>query len=336
MARAAAALALAALALAAAPARAAAAAAVEIPFWNSTARVRVCASETLPREPPPARRPPAAAAQPRPPSPAPSRAPPSRHLLGREARPPLTGGGVLRRARRRLTRRRRRRPRAAAALGRSPARARPRPAPQFEVDLARRVFEQIGWPPAALEWKCVDWDEMLEDLYAGGKECDVAVAGIFVATQELEKGVVFSWPTMQSGFGILVRANAASQGGRFAFVNAFAWPVWVATILTGAGVGLVVGALDAAMRAARRAHDARLDAAGGGLGGGAARGGPLLGEGDGAPRPLGRYVYEGVSRPTQMREMDPISLPANLVAIVYGCALEALEFEFKITADVDL
>ncbi len=122
-----------------------------------------------------------------------------------------------------------------AAARRSRPRREPRPPPgarrptcppptsQFEVDLARRVFEQIGWPPAALEWKCIDWDEILEDLYAGGAECAVAVAGMLVTTRALERGVVFSWPALQSSLGILVRSAAATRGGSFAFVEAFTW-----------------------------------------------------------------------------------------------------------------
>jgi hypothetical protein len=98
----------------------------------------------------------------------------------------------------------------------------PTPPPQLKVDIARRVFEAIGWPPAAVEWQCLSWAAMLEDLYAGGAEGDAAVAGMLVAARALERGVLFPWPTLQSSLGILVRSAAATRGGSFAFAEAFA------------------------------------------------------------------------------------------------------------------
>ena len=95
----------------------------------------------------------------------------------------------------------------------------------FEIDLARRVFVRMRWPQAALEWKCMPWRVMLEDLHAGGKECDIAVGGLPVSTRQLEQGVIFSWPTMQSSLGILVPTQRAARGDYFAFVGAFTWQV---------------------------------------------------------------------------------------------------------------
>ncbi len=91
----------------------------------------------------------------------------------------------------------------------------------------------------------------------------------------------------------------------------------MATILTGAAIGLVIAALDRAVRGARRAHNRRL--AGEAAAAGATVGAAALEEGE-EPRALERYAWEGVSRPMQMADLSPISIPASLVAIVYGCA----------------
>lgn len=92
--------------------------------------------------------------------------------------------------------------------------------------------------------------------------------------------------------------------------------MWVVTILTGIAVGVIVAMLDRAVHSAQRAFKRRL-ADNGAAAGAAVASAVALEEGE-APRALAGYVWEGVSRPMQMTDFTPVSLPGSLVALVYG------------------
>ena len=102
---------------------------------------------------------------------------------------------------------------------------------QYEVALARNVFRILGWKTSMVEWKCMDWAAMATALANDTGECDLGVAGMAVRTDSLEQGIVFSFPTYSNGLGVLA-PTTTHIAGLFAFMDAFSWQVWVATLLT--------------------------------------------------------------------------------------------------------
>lgn len=65
----------------------------------------------------------------------------------------------------------------------------------YEIDLARRVFSLLGWSDDDLQWRCLDWNTVADEIYKSDGICDLAVMGIPVSTNGLKAGIAFSWPT---------------------------------------------------------------------------------------------------------------------------------------------
>jgi ABC-type amino acid transport substrate-binding protein len=65
----------------------------------------------------------------------------------------------------------------------------------FEIELFRNVSAKLGWKPEMLEWNCMDWDTMVQHLKDNDGVCDIAVAGLEVSAQNVNDGILFTWPT---------------------------------------------------------------------------------------------------------------------------------------------
>jgi hypothetical protein len=110
----------------------------------------------------------------------------------------------------------------------------------------------------------------------GNGRCDVVVAGITVRQFYTDSNVTFTWPTLRGGWRILVNSEEEPVD-YWAFLDAFSWQLWLATILTLFGVGFVIWFVE---RWALLGHKPR-------------PGSPPL-------APLSRHVWRSLGRPMQV------------------------------------
>jgi hypothetical protein len=61
-----------------------------------------------------------------------------------------------------------------------------------------------------MKWKCLDWSEVEDNLIAGNGKCDVAAMGLPAQVQYIQDGIVFSWPTTESGLIVSVNNEQAA------------------------------------------------------------------------------------------------------------------------------
>lgn len=108
----------------------------------------------------------------------------------------------------------------------------------YEIDLFRAVMPLMGWTYDMMEFRCLDWDEM-EDLLVNTDECDIVPAGESPETRLVSQGVQFSLGTMESGLGILVRAETTSTSFWY-FFSAMSVSVWLALLGTAFLIGIIV------------------------------------------------------------------------------------------------
>jgi ABC-type amino acid transport substrate-binding protein len=108
----------------------------------------------------------------------------------------------------------------------------------FEIDLFRAVMPLMGWSYDMLDFRCLDWDEM-EDLLIHTNECDIFPSGITPEKRLVDQGVQFSLGTMESGLGILLRAEQSSTSFWY-FFSAMSVSVWLALLGTAFLVGIIV------------------------------------------------------------------------------------------------
>lgn len=108
----------------------------------------------------------------------------------------------------------------------------------YEIDLFRAVMPLMGWSYDMMEWRCLDWEEM-EDLLINTDECDIVPAGESPESRLTDQGVQFSVATMDSGLGILVRAETSSTSFWY-FFSAMSVSVWLALLGTAILIGIIV------------------------------------------------------------------------------------------------
>jgi len=108
----------------------------------------------------------------------------------------------------------------------------------YEIDLFRAVMPLMGWTYEMLEFRCLDWDEM-EDLLINTDECDIVPAGESPEQRLVDEGVEFSVGTMESGLGILIRAETSSTSFWY-FFSAMSVSVWLALLGTAVFIGIIV------------------------------------------------------------------------------------------------
>jgi hypothetical protein len=68
-----------------------------------------------------------------------------------------------------------------------------------QVNLFRRVAEHLGWNASSYQFRCMDWDAMIDDLRSPNGSCYLSAAGVEVTTNYLDEGFRFTWPTYTAG-----------------------------------------------------------------------------------------------------------------------------------------
>ena len=158
----------------------------------------------------------------------------------------------------------------------------------FEVELFRKVMPYLGWIDTMVEMKCLEWDEMMNDLYSDNGDCDIAPAGMQPRADRIEKGLRFSVSSLRTGFSIMVARSEEAPGIWYIF-SAMSPAVWAAMVITGAVIGVIVWLFEVGMRALN--HDTRY---------------------------MAQVWWDTVGRPVQMRDYRLSSFPANLTALLWS------------------
>lgn len=68
---------------------------------------------------------------------------------------------------------------------------------QYEIELFLKVAESLGWASHMLNWTCGSWDDNVADLSAPQGTCDIAVMGMTIRQEYLDKNFTFTWPTLK-------------------------------------------------------------------------------------------------------------------------------------------
>jgi ABC-type amino acid transport substrate-binding protein len=157
----------------------------------------------------------------------------------------------------------------------------------YEIELFQNIMPLMGWTYDMIEWRCLDWDEMM-DLLVNTTECDLAPAGMGPWKDRIEMGLRFSVSTLQSGLSIMVKSSQSSPG-RWYFFSAMEASVWIAMVFSGIFVGLVVWMLEVGMKALD--HDTKY---------------------------LRNPMWDSVGRPVQMRDYRLSSTAANIVGLTWS------------------
>lgn len=89
------------------------------------------------------------------------------------------------------------------------------------------------------KFKCLPFNEMMEDIVQGGIQCDIAVGAITLNTEHMRKGIVFTFPTYRSSLGVLVSATN-HHGRTWSFLTPMDWTVWAAVGATALVVPFIV------------------------------------------------------------------------------------------------
>ena len=124
----------------------------------------------------------------------------------------------------------------------------------YEVGLFRSVANILGWAENVTEWKCLTWEDMTTALHEPDGSCDVVAAGYSVSVDDIDLGVVYSWPTYKNGLAVSVSSSVESAS-MWAFTDAFEWQLWIAIIGTAVLVGFIVFAVDAVMLGLNRVNN---------------------------------------------------------------------------------
>jgi ABC-type amino acid transport substrate-binding protein len=65
----------------------------------------------------------------------------------------------------------------------------------YEINMFLKVARVLGWEAGMLNWRCMDWDDMVQSLKDADGVCDIAVGGVEIEPANLEAGIVFTRPT---------------------------------------------------------------------------------------------------------------------------------------------
>lgn len=157
----------------------------------------------------------------------------------------------------------------------------------YEIELFKNVMPLMGWTYDMIEWRCLDWDEMM-NLLVNTTECDLAPAGMGPWQERIDMGLRFSVATLQSGLSIMVKSSQ-SDPGRWYFFSAMEASVWIAMVFSGILVGLIVWMFEVGMKALD--HDTKY---------------------------LRNPMWDSVGRPVQMRDYRLSSTAANIVGLTWS------------------
>jgi ABC-type amino acid transport substrate-binding protein len=160
----------------------------------------------------------------------------------------------------------------------------------YEIELFKNMMPLMGWTYDMIEWRCLEWDEMM-DLLVNTTECDIAPAGMGPWQERIEMGLRFSVSTLQSGLSIMVKSSQGDPG-RWYFFSAMDTSVWLAMVFSGIMVGIIVWLYEVGMKALD--HDTKY---------------------------LRNPMWDSVGRPVQMRDYRLSSTAANLVGVTWSFAV---------------
>ena len=74
----------------------------------------------------------------------------------------------------------------------------------YEIEVFKQMMPVLGWTDEMIDFKCLGWSEMLDELAANETSCDIAPSGLGPKLDRMEKGIIFSDPTIQSGLSVMM------------------------------------------------------------------------------------------------------------------------------------
>lgn len=157
----------------------------------------------------------------------------------------------------------------------------------YEIDLFKAMMPLMGWTYDMIEWRCLEWDEMM-NLLVNTTECDIAPAGLGPWQDRIDMGLRFSIATLQSGLSIMVR-RTESDPGMWYFFSAMSTEVWLIMIFTGIATGVIVWLFEVGMKALN--HETKW---------------------------MGNVMWDTIGRPVQMRDYRLSSIAANITGLVWS------------------
>lgn len=110
----------------------------------------------------------------------------------------------------------------------------------YEIEVFKQMMPVLGWTDEMIDFKCLGWSEMLDELAANETSCDIAPSGLGPKLDRMEKGIIFSDPTIQSGLSVMMVSQDSMTRSIWYFFSAMTWEVWVALLVTGIVAGFVV------------------------------------------------------------------------------------------------
>lgn len=177
----------------------------------------------------------------------------------------------------------------------------------YEVELFRKIMPYMGWSDDIIDWKCLDFSEMMDRLY-NNSGCDIAPSGLTPLPKREEDGLRFSISTYRSGYSIMV-ARIEEGFGPWYFFSAMSTKVWLILCLTAVIAGIIVWMFEVGMQALN--NDTKW---------------------------MSNVMWDTVGRPVQMRDYRLSSLPANILALTWSFSVFILMamYTANLTANLTL
>ena len=88
--------------------------------------------------------------------------------------------------------------------GTKPSREQWAAASGYEIEVFKQMMPVLGWTDEMIDFKCLGWTEMMDELAANETSCDVAPSGIAPTLEWMEEGISFSDATIQSGLAVMM------------------------------------------------------------------------------------------------------------------------------------
>jgi len=82
----------------------------------------------------------------------------------------------------------------------------------YEIEVFKLMMPVLGWTDEMIDFKCLGWSEMLDELAANETSCDIAPSGLGPMLDRMEKGIIFSDPTIQSGLSVMMVSQGSMYG----------------------------------------------------------------------------------------------------------------------------
>lgn len=109
----------------------------------------------------------------------------------------------------------------------------------FAYDLFTAATISLNWADGLnYTIKCMEKEQVIEALITGDtNSCYMAIGGLKVDSNLIQKGVEYTWAYYQGGLRILTTA-ATTTGAMWAFLDTFTWQLWVLLVGTAVAVPL--------------------------------------------------------------------------------------------------